>query len=123
MPTSHVGVGPSFRRRVAEMSPPFNDLFRRAAADAELKTAVADQVRRARVLDHIERVLVPHVDHAGSDLDTAGPGANRREQWKGGRELLGEVVHPKVRAVHAELLGGHGQLDRLLEDIPRGSHG
>src|SRR3954466_1205786 len=41
---THVRVGSVFRWCVAEVTPPFDDLFRGAAADAELQPAVADQV-------------------------------------------------------------------------------
>src|SRR3954471_9926670 len=68
---TEVRVGSAFRRRVAEVTPPFDDLLRGAAADPELQPTVADQVGRARVLEHIERILVPHVDDGRSDLDAA----------------------------------------------------
>src|SRR3954470_24757557 len=87
MTAAHVRVTSSFRRRIAEVTPPFDDLFRRAAADPELEPAVADQVGRARVLDHVERILVPHVDDARSDLDAARPGADGGEKREGGRQL------------------------------------
>src|SRR5688572_286266 len=79
MTTAHVRVGSAVRRRVTEVTPPFDDLLRRAPADPELEPAVADQVSGARVLDHVERVLVPHVDDGGSDLDAARPRADGRE--------------------------------------------
>ena len=123
MTPAHVRVGSTFRRRVAEVTPTFDDLLRRAAADPELEPAVADQVGRARVLDHVERILVPHVDDGRSDLDAARPGADRREKREGGRELLGKVMDAKVCAVRAELLRRDGQLDRLLQDIARGPRG
>src|SRR6188472_1253431 len=67
MPTQ-VRVGSAFRRRVAEVTPPFDDLLWGAAADPELKSAVAYGVGRARVLDHVERILVSHVDDGRADL-------------------------------------------------------
>ncbi|MEN9222867.1 MAG: hypothetical protein Q6M04_10565, partial [Thermostichus sp. BF3_bins_97] len=45
---------------------------------------------------HVERVLVAHVDHAGADLDPAGPRADGRQQREGGGELAGEVVEDGV---------------------------
>ena len=65
---------------IAEMPPALDHLLGRAAADAELQPAAADQVGRARILDHVEGVLVAHVDHAGADLDAAGSCADRRQQ-------------------------------------------
>ncbi len=64
-------VSPS-ARRVAEMAPAVDHLLGRAAADAELQTPAGDEVGRARVLRHVERVLVAHVDDGGADLDAAG---------------------------------------------------
>ena len=58
-------------RAVAEIAPAVDHLLGRAAADAELQPAAGDQVGRAGVLDHIERVLVAHVDDRGADLDAA----------------------------------------------------
>src|SRR4051812_38220983 len=121
--TAQVCVGSSLRRCVAEVTPAFDDLFRRAAADSELETAVADQIGRARVLHHVERILVPHVDDGRSDLDAARPRANGCEKREGGCKLLREVMHAKVGAVSAKLLCRDGQLDRLLQNIARGSRG
>src|SRR3954452_20852221 len=90
--TAQVRVGSTFRRHVAEVTPPVDDLLRRAAADSELEAAVADQVGRARVFDHVERILVPHVDDGRSDLDAARPRADGREKREGRRELLGKVM-------------------------------
>jgi hypothetical protein len=107
----------------AEVAPPFDDLLRRSAADPELEPAVADQVGRARVLDHVERILVPHVNDGRSDLYAARPGADGREKWERGRELLREVMDAKVCAVRTEFLCRHSQLDRLLQNIARGPCG
>src|SRR5215218_6814697 len=110
MPTQ-VRVGSALRWRVAEVTPPFDDLLGGAAADPELQPAVADQVGGARVLDHVERILVPHVDHARPDLDAARSGADGREQRERRRELLGEVMYAKVCAVGTKLLRRHRELD------------
>ena len=109
----HVGVGLALGRHVAEVAEPVDHLLRRAAADPELEPAAGDEVGGAGVLGHVQRVLVAHVDDRGADLDAAGPRADRGEQRERRAELLGEVVDAEVRAVGAELLGGHGQLDRL----------
>src|SRR6476661_2717094 len=111
MPPAHVRVCATVGWRVAEVTPPFNDLLGRAAADPELEPPVADQIGRSRVLDHVERVFVPHVDDTGADLDAARPGTDRREQRERGRELPSKVVYAKVCAVRAELLRRDGQLD------------
>ena len=73
----------------------------------------------AGVLGHVERVLVAHVDDAGADLDPAGPRADGGEQRERRGELVGEVVHPEVRAVGAELLGGDREVDRLQQHVGR----
>jgi hypothetical protein len=36
--------------------------------------------------------------------------------------LADEVVHPQVGAVPAELLGGHGQVDGLVDGLGGGGH-
>src|SRR4051794_33488179 len=82
---------------------------------------MAYQIRRACILDHVERILVTHVDDGRADLDAARPRADRGEQREWGCELLRKVVHAKVRAIRAEILGGDGQLDRLLENVLRRS--
>jgi hypothetical protein len=89
----------------------------RAAADAELEPATGEKVGRAGVLGHVERVLVPHVDDAGSDLDPACPHADRGEQREGRSELAGEVVDAHERPVDAELLRGNRELDGLVERV------
>ena len=110
---------PRPRRLVAEMAQAVDHLLRRAAADAELQPPAGDHVGRAGVLDHVERVLVAHVDHRRPDLDPAGAGPDRGQQRERRRELLGEVVHAEVGAVRAELLGRHRQLDRLPQRVRR----
>src|SRR5262249_20626273 len=104
---------------VAEVTPPVDDLFWRAAADPELEPPVGDQIGRAGVLGHVERVFVPHVDDSGPDLNAACLGADRCEQWERRRELPSKMVDEKVGPVRAELLRRYGQLNRLLEDIAR----
>ena len=69
----HVGVGLALRRRVAEIAPAVDHLLGRAAADAELQAPAGDEVGRAGILRHVERVLVAHVDDRGADLDALGP--------------------------------------------------
>ena len=110
------------RGRVAEVAPAVDHLLRRAAADPELQPAAGDEVRRARVLGHVQRVLVAHVDHGGADLDRARPRADGRKQRERRAELAREMVHAEVRAVGAQLLGGDGELDRLQQRVGRGAH-
>jgi hypothetical protein len=52
-------------------------LFLRPPADAELKASARDQIGCACVLDHIERVLVTHIDDGRPDLDAARLRAHR----------------------------------------------
>jgi hypothetical protein len=117
MTPRHVGVGLAFGRLIAEVAPAVDDLLRRAAADPELQPSAGDQIRGARVLDHVERILVPHVDDRGADLDPARPRADRGQQRKRRAELAREMVHAEVGAVEAELLGGDRQIDRLQERV------
>ena len=115
----HVGVGHPLGRREAEVAPAVDHLLGRAAADAELQAAAGDEVGGAGVLRHVQRVLVAHVDDGGADLDPLGLRAARRQQRERRAELAGEVMHPEVGAVGAELLGGDGELDRLQQRVGR----
>ena len=74
----------------------------------------AMQVGRPSVLDHVQRVLVAHVDDGGADLDALRPGPDRGEQRERRRELLrAKWCTPEVGAVGAQLLDRLRQLDRL----------
>ena len=92
----------------------------RAAADAELEPPACEQIGRGCFLGHVQRVLVPHVDHAGADLDPAGLDADRREQREGRGELAREVVHAHERSVDPDLLGSDRELDRLAQRVAAG---
>ncbi len=74
----HVTIALALSRRIPEVAPAIDHLLRRAAADPQLKPSARNQVCRARVLRHIQRVLVAHVDHGRADLDRPRPRANRR---------------------------------------------
>ena len=113
----HVGVGLALGRLVAEVAEAVDDLLRRAAADPELEATARDEVGGAGVLDHVQRVLVAHVDDGRADLDALRPRADRREQRERRGELLGEVVDAEVGAVGAEVLDRLGELDRLDERV------
>ena len=113
----HVGVGLALGRRVAEVAEAIDDLLGRAAADPELEPAARDEVGGAGVLDHVQRVLVAHVDDGRPDLDALGPGADRRQERERRRELLGEMVDPEVGAVGTQVLDRLGELDRLDERV------
>ena len=76
-----------------------------------------DEIGGARVLDHVQRVLVAHVDDGGSDLDALGPCPDRGEQRERRRKLLGEVVDAEVRAVGTQILDRFGELDRLDQRV------
>jgi hypothetical protein len=65
------------------MAPAIDHLLGRAAAEAELETAAADQVGGAGILGHGERILVAHVDDGGAELDAPRPGTQGGEQWEG----------------------------------------
>ena len=65
---------------VAEVAQAVDHLLGRPAADAQLEPAAGDEVGRAGVLGHVQRVLVAHVDDGGADLDPAGARADRGQQ-------------------------------------------
>ena len=122
MAPRHVGVGLAFRRRVAEVAPAVDHLLGRAAADAELQAAAADDVGCAGVLRHVQRVLVAHVDDRGADLDALGARADGGQEREGRAELAGVVMDAEESAVGAEFLGGDRELDRLQQRVGRRSH-
>src|SRR4051812_1343807 len=115
----HVGICLALCGRVAEIAEAIDDLLRRSSADAELEAAAGDQIGRSGVLDHVERVLVAHVDDGGADLDALRASADRCQKREGRRELLSEVVYAEVGAVGAEVLDRLGQLDRLDQRVRR----
>ena len=117
MTPRHVGIGLTLLRHVAEVAPAVDHLLRRPTADAELEPTARDQVGGARVLCHVQRILVAHVDHGRADLDLFRARAYRREQRERRAELSREMVHAEVRAVGAELLGGDRELDRLRQRV------
>src|SRR5258708_37931643 len=119
MAARHVGIALARGWCVAEAPPPVDHLLRRAAADPELQPAARNEVGRACVLSHVQRILVTHVDHRGSDLDRPRPRADGGKQWKGRAELPREMVYAEVRAVSAQRLGGDAQLDGLEQRIGR----
>src|SRR4029079_10789493 len=112
--------GLAFLRCVTEVAPAVDDLLRRAAADAELEPAAGDQVRGARVLGHVERVLLALVDHGGADLDFRRTRADGRKQRERRAELTREVMHAEIRSVAADLLARDAELDRLAQRVGSG---
>ncbi len=119
MAPAHVGVALALRRAVAEIAPAVDHLLGRAAADPELQPSAGDEVGRARVLGHVERVLVAHVDDRRADLDALGLRADRRQQRERRGELAGEMMDAEIGAVGAQLLGGDGEVDRLQQRVGR----
>jgi hypothetical protein len=113
----HVGVGLAVGRHVAEVPEAVDHLLGRAAADPELEAPTGDQVGGAGVLDHVQRVLVAHVDDRGPDLDALRAGADRGEQRERRRELAREVVDAEECSVSAKFLGSDGKVDRLEERV------
>ena len=85
-------------------------------------TAASDQVGGARVLRHVHRVLVAHVDDRGAELDARGARAAGREQRERRAELAGEVMDAEIGAVGAERLGRDRKLDRLQKRVGARAH-
>ena len=117
MTPPHVGVTLALGRLITEMAPAIDHLLGRPSADAELKPSARDQIGRAGVLGHVQRVLVAHVDHRRADLDAAGLRADGRQQGKRRGELAGEVMDPEIGSVRAQFLGGNGEVDGLQECV------
>ena len=82
VPARHVSLGLALGRRIAEMLPAIDHLFGRPATDTKLQATTGDEIGRASILDHIERIFVAHVDDASAHLDLRGPRADGRQQWE-----------------------------------------
>src|SRR6185437_6439523 len=89
----------------------------RTAANAELQTATGNEIGGTRILSHVHRIFVSHVDDRGPELDALGFGAAGREQRERRTELAGEVMDAEIGAVRAELLGRNRELDRLQQRV------
>ena len=72
-----------------------------------------------RILRHVQRILIAHVDDRSAELDLLRARANGGEERERRAELACEVVYAEVCAVCAECFGGHGEIDRLQERIAR----
>jgi hypothetical protein len=119
MTPTHVGVSLAFGWLIAEVSPSIDHLLGRASADAELQAPAGDEIGCACVLDHIEWVLVAHVDDRRSDLDAACLRADSRQQGKRRGKLSREVMNAKIGSVRAQLFGCDGELNGLQQRIRR----
>src|SRR6185503_9033898 len=76
-----------------------------------------DEVGGAGIFDHVQRVLVAHVDDGRPDLDALGPSADSRQEWERRCQLLGKVVDAEVGAVGTQVLHRLGELNRLDERV------
>src|SRR3984957_14588773 len=117
VPPAHVSVTLALDRAIAEMPPSVDHLLGRAPADSKLQTSASDEVCGSRVLDHVERVLIAHVDDRRADLDTAGLGAYGCQQRQRRSELAGEVVNTEIESDRAQRLGGDAEIDGLQDRI------
>src|SRR6202453_621387 len=117
MASAHVGLTFVLGWPKAEIAPSLDHLLGRASADSKLQTSASNKVRRPGVLDHVEWVLVSHVDDGRADFDTACLRAYGCEQREGRRELSGEVVDAEIGSVRAKGLGRNREIDGLHERI------
>ena len=99
MAAGHVRISLTVGRGIVEIAPAVDHLLRRAAADAELQPPAGDQIRRAGVFHHVQRVFITHVDHASADLDALGFGADGGQQRERRSQLARKVVYAKIGAV------------------------
>jgi hypothetical protein len=121
MAPAHIGVTLPLVRAVAKIAPAVDNVFGRASANAQLQPPAGDQVGRARVFCHIERVFVAHVDYRRANLDAACLGTNGCQKRERRSELTGEMMNPKKCAVRSQFLSRDGQVDGLQEHIGRRS--
>ena len=122
MASCHVRIGLPLGGCVAEVAPSIDDLLRRTAADPQLQPAASDRVRRARILGHVERVFITHIDDRCADLDFLCTRADGCEERKWGAELAREVMHAEVGAVGAQFFGRYSEIDRLEQRIACGPY-
>jgi hypothetical protein len=101
------------------MAPTVDDLFGGAATDSQLQAAAGDKICRARVLHHVMGILIPHVDHSGTDFNSSRPGSDCCEEWEWGCELPRKMVNTEICSIHAETLSLYSEVDRLQEHISR----
>ena len=80
MVAGHVGIGRTVGRFIAEVPEAVDYLLGRATADPELQATAGYEVGGPGVLDHVQRVLVAHVDDRRPDLDALGSGADRGQE-------------------------------------------
>ena len=106
------------RTGVAEGLPAAVRRLGAAAGDAERHPAVGDEIERRGLLCEVQRVLVAHIDHSGAHLDPLRARGDGGQQRHRGGGLLGEVVDAEVGAVHAQLVGADGDVDRVVEHLP-----
>lgn len=74
--TSHVLVDLAVDRGIAKMAPSVDDLLGGAAADSQLQSAAGDKICRARILNHVAGILIPHVDHSCTNFTPSRPGSD-----------------------------------------------
>jgi len=91
--------------------------FRRSPADPKLQPSAADQVGSRGFLGEVQRVLIPHVDDGGADLDPARLRGNCRQQRQRRGQLPLEVMDADERPVDAEVLRRLGQFDGLQQRV------
>src|SRR6202035_2108909 len=113
MPPAHICIVLTFYRAVAKIAPTIDDLLGGTAADSQLQAAARDQIRSPSVLRHVMRILIPHIDHRGANLNLSSPSTHRREEWKRRCQLPREVMNTKVGSVHSQALGLHGEVNGL----------
>lgn len=121
MAAGHVRISLTVGRGIVEIAPAVDHLLRRAAADAELQPPAGDQIRRAGVFHHVQRVFITHVDHASADLDALGFGADGGQQRERRSQLARKVVYAKIGAVRPQIFGGDRQIDGLQQRIRCGT--
>jgi hypothetical protein len=79
--------------------------------------SAGDEVSGARVLGHIERVLVAHIDDGRAEFDLLGFSACGSEEREGRRQLTGKVVDTEIGAIRTQFLSRHGKVDRLQKRV------
>jgi hypothetical protein len=117
--TPHLCIALALRRRVAEVAPAVDHLFRRAATDSQLQSTARDQIGCPSIFGHVGWVFVSHVDDGRADLDRVSACTNGGKQREWRTELAGEVVNAKECAVSPQFFRGNSEFHRLKQRVGR----
>ena len=90
-----------------------------ALIDAAAEWAAAKG--RARILGHVVRILIPHINHCGADFNFSRLGADRGQKREWRSQLPRKMMNAKIRSVQSQALSLHGEVNGLQKRVSRRS--